>query len=242
MHAMSSAHVLSTARRQRGKFIIFLGVAAFAMTALMACLVWSGHRDAIRTAETTSRNCAATIEARLDGTLRRADAILKDGARTLPAAAPSRQTVPRYGRELNTTLDFRLVSFPELAGIRILGASGDRLYAPNSASTLVSDLADRSYFQVLRDNPGARLVFSEVVISRSPGKSRMVAARALRDSEGAFRGVVIASADLEHCQRQFHPPDSGARGVLSVHRTDDFSLVERGPKIDSTPNMSLPLG
>jgi hypothetical protein len=95
---------------------------------------------------------------------------------------------------------------------------------------------------VLRDNPEVGLVFSEVVISRSRSQSKMVAARALRDGQGAFRGVVIASVDLAHFQKLFQSPDAGARSVLSVHRASDFSLVVRLPRVDGTVKLSLPLG
>jgi len=84
----------------RGKLIVLVSVATLAVMALMVYLIWSGYREAIRNAETTSRNYAAIIEARLDATLRRTDADLQELARTIPVAALSKQAVPRYAREV----------------------------------------------------------------------------------------------------------------------------------------------
>jgi PAS domain S-box-containing protein len=78
---MSPTYVPSPTPRHRGRLIILLSVAALAMTALIGYLVWSGYRDVIRTAETTSRNYAAIVEAPLDATLRRAAADLQELAR-----------------------------------------------------------------------------------------------------------------------------------------------------------------
>ena len=73
---MSSTHSLATMRRDRARLAALLGAAVLAVLALLGYLIWSGYREGIVTAETTTRNYAAIIEARLDSTLRRIDADL----------------------------------------------------------------------------------------------------------------------------------------------------------------------
>ena len=51
-----------------------LSLAGIGIMALMAYLIWSGYREAIRGAEITTRDYALVIEERLDATLRRTDA------------------------------------------------------------------------------------------------------------------------------------------------------------------------
>ena len=239
---MSLAQPRSTDRHQRRKLIVLLGAVVLAAMLLLGYLIWSGYQEAIHAAETTTRNYAAIIEARLDATLRRADAEVQVLARTLPVAALNQQAAPRYARAFDAELDSRLANFEELAGLRIFDANGDVLYTSARASALRAQISDRSYFRLLRDNPQAGLVFSEVLVSRSTGRPSMIAARALRDGQGAFRGVVFAGIELEHFQKLFQSLDLGAHGVVAIRRSDDFTQVVRWPPLDSETNKAVPLG
>jgi len=223
----------------RRQLIALLGIAALIVMTLMAYLIWSSYQDAIRTAETTTRNYAAIIEARLDATLRRADGDLQELVHKIPIAALSRQAVPRYARELNADLDSRLVNFPELAGVRIFDANGDRLYTTASGTAPRTHISDRNYFRLLRDNPGAGLVFSEVIISRSRNQPSMVAARALRDAQGAFHGIVFVAIDLGYFQKLFRSLDIGTQGTVSLRRSDDQTLILRWPHLADAVNRPL---
>jgi hypothetical protein len=239
VRALNRAHSLFADDRQRGMSFILLGVVALGVMALLSYQIWSGYREVISSAETTTRNYAATIEARFDATLRRADAILQERVRTLPDAALSQQAVPRYAREINAMLDSHLINFQELDGLRVFDAEGDLLYTSNRASTPRANIADRRHFRQLRDNPGAGLVFSEVLISRSRGKPSLVAARALRDGQGAFRGIVFATIELEHFQKLFQSLNIGAHGTISLRRSDDQRLVLRWPHLADAVNKPL---
>lgn len=221
------------------KLFVALVASVLAALTLMGYLTWSGYQTAIHAAETATRDYAATIEARLDATLRRADADLQELARTIPVAALSDQAVPRYARELRVRLESRLVNFPELAALRIFDANGDRLYTTAGDDTPRTHIADRSYFHLLRDDPGAGLVFSEVIISRSRNQPSMVVARALRDGQGAFRGVVFAAIELDYFRKLFQSLDIGAHGTISWRRADDQRLVMRWPHLAGAVNQPL---
>jgi hypothetical protein len=56
--------------------------------ALMGYLIWSGYQEAICTAETTTRNYVAIIEAQLDATLRRVSHPILFGARVFHRLPP----------------------------------------------------------------------------------------------------------------------------------------------------------
>ena len=77
----------------RNQLLVELGTSALAVLLLLSYLIWSGYQERIRTAETTTRNYAAIIEARLDASLRSADAELRDLVRTIPVAALSKDAV-----------------------------------------------------------------------------------------------------------------------------------------------------
>src|SRR5450759_2252130 len=164
---MKPANSPATDKRHSKRLIISLAVVVLAAMSLLGYLIWSGYWEAKSEAETKTRNYAAIIEGRLDPPLRRADADLQELARTIPIAALTKQAVSHYARELDAKMESHLINFPELAALRIFDANGDRLYTTGSDTTPRTHISDRNYFRLLRDNPQAALVFSDVVISRS---------------------------------------------------------------------------
>jgi two-component system cell cycle sensor histidine kinase/response regulator CckA len=239
---MSPAPFLASDQRHRKRIIALLAAGVLAVVGLLAYQLWSSYREAIREAEIETRNYAAIFDARLDATLRRTDTDLQALARTVPVAALSRQAVPRYASELDAELDSRLNNFQELVGLRVFDANGELLYTSDRASSLTVNIADRSYFRALRDKPQAGLVFSEVVISRITGRQSVIAARALRDRQGNFRGIVFAGIDVAHFQKLFQTLNLGARGVIAIHRSDDFTPVVRWPLVEGKTDTPLPPG
>src|ERR1017187_8335317 len=85
---MSSARVRAADRARTGKLIAFLSIVALAVMPIVGYLIWSGYQAAIHGAETTTRDYAAILEARLEATLRRVDADLRDLSREIPKASP----------------------------------------------------------------------------------------------------------------------------------------------------------
>ncbi|MBI5909811.1 MAG: diguanylate cyclase [Betaproteobacteria bacterium] len=236
---MSFARVRATGRTPTGTLIAFLSIAALAVMPVVGFLIWSGYQVTIHNAETRTRDYAAILEARLEATLRRADADLWDLARAIPIAALSQRALPRYARELNADLDFRMFNFKEIGGFRVADRHGDTLYTSASASAPYVNVSDRSYFRWLRDNPQAGPVFSEVLTGRSTGRQILAIARALMDGRGNFLGIVYALLELEHFQMQFQSLAIGPQGVVSLRRSDDYRLVLRWPHLAGEVNRPL---
>ncbi|HEY5292397.1 MAG TPA: diguanylate cyclase [Burkholderiales bacterium] len=236
---MSSARVRATDRTRTGKLIAFLSIAALSVMPIVGYLIWSGYQAEIHDAETTTRDYAAILEARLEATLRRADAGLRELAHTIPAAALSQQAVPRYARELNAALDLHLFNFNEIAGLHVADRYGDTLYTSASASTPRVHVSARSDFRLLRDNPQAGLVFSEVITDRSTNRQVLAIARALTDARGNFVGLVYALLELEQFQALLQSLAIGPQGVISFRRSDDRRLVLRWPHLASMVNQPL---
>ncbi len=230
-------------RRWSGQIATLLGFVLVAMTALTGYLIWSGYQEARHTAETISRNYAATIEVRLEAALRRTDADLLDLTRNLPDAALSKQALADFGGELDAELDLRLLNFPELAGLRVYDADGDLLYTTDNKATPRVNIADRAFFRQARDGAPNSLAISEVITGRTLGRPTLILARAVRDERGAFRGIVDAAIELEYFQRLFQSLDIGPHGVIAVVRSDNFHLVSRWPPLSAAePGRTLPLG
>ena len=227
---------------QHRKIIISLCLGAVAGLLIFSYLVLSDYRQTLRSAQRSAGDYAAVLQTRLDATLRRASASLGTLARKLPAPALSKRALTSYADSINGELDAHMVDFPELAGLRVFDSAGDQLYSSNRANTPFANVADRDYFLRLRDHPQEELVFSTVNISRTTGRPTLVLGKGLRDEQGVFLGVAIASVELAYFQKLFQSLDLGPAGVVSVYRSNDFSRVVSWPLVDEKSSATLPAG
>ena len=223
----------------RRKLAIALGVGMLTMLALMTYLIWSGYRDAIKDAETRTKDYAEILEARLEATLRRADAELQQLVRTTPLAALSKDAVSANAH-LDASLKNSLINFPEVAGLSIFDVNGDTLYSSYDNPLRPINVHDRPHFRALRDNPRIDSVFTEVIVVRNTNRPSVLFARALRDGQGAFRSLVAFVIELEHFQKLFQALDVGAQGNVAIYRSDDFTQVLRWPAVEGKLNVPLP--
>ena len=229
----------ASGRYPRGLFIVLVAIISLCGALLQGYALLTGYQEQIHSTEITTSNYAAILDARLDSTLRRAEGDLEDLAQGFPIAALTKQAVPRYARKLDDRLDIHVLKFAELAAMRIFDANGDLLYASDDANTPRINIRDRRSFREMRDNPRANHVFSEVLVSRSTGRSTMTVDRALRDEQGNFRGIVAAAIELQYFQKLFQSMDLGAKGSIALRRSDDQTLVARWPPLPQEVNKPL---
>ncbi len=214
-------------------------VSFFILVLLLAYQLWLSYQDSIRTAEIATRNFAEIFEARLQTTLRRTDVELKLMADELPLAALHQKAVPVFQREVNSHLDSRLFNLEEMADYRVHDANGNTLYSSNRGNVANVNIADRAYFQRLRDDPGTGLLISDVLESRVTGRQVLVIARALRDEHGKFMGGIFGLLELEYYRKQFQLLNLGPEGVIALRRSDTHAQIVRWP--DSAADINKPL-
>ncbi len=231
----------ATIKRMRSKLPGgLLVVVLLVLLSLLVYQLWLSYRDQVRTAEISTRNLAEIFETRLDATLRRTDADLKALAIDIPFAALNQEAVLQYEQEVSVSLDSRLFRLEEMAGYGVHDANGDALYSSDRAYALRVNVAERSDFKLLRDDPGAGLVFSEVFTGSGGGRQRLVIARALRDERGKFMGIVHGLLELEYYRKQFQALNLGAQGLIALRRSDNHAQVVRWPDVPGDLNKSLP--
>lgn len=214
-------------------------VALSVLLSLLAYQLWLSYREQVRTAEISSRNLASIFETRLDATLRRTDADLKALSIEIPLVSLNQKAVPFFERSVNAALDSRLFNVDEMAGYCVHDVNGNMLYTSDSAHTLRTNIADRDYFQQLRDDPTAGVVVSAVVIGRSTGRETLVIVRALRDESGKFMGIVHGLLELDYYKKQFRALDLGPHGAIALRRSDSHAQVVRLPDRPSETNKPL---
>lgn len=213
---------------------LLLTLSLLVLLLLLAYQLRLSYRDQVKTAEISSYNLAAIFEARLDATLRRTDADLQIMAIEIPFASLNRSAVSHFEREVRANLERMLFNVEEMTGYRVHDADGDLLYAAGEAATLCDtkeclNIANRDYFQRLRDDPEAGLVFSDVLTDRRTGREVLVIARAIRDDQGNFLGIVRGLLELEYYRKQFQSLDLGMHGVVALRRKDNHAQVVRWP-------------
>lgn len=192
---------------------------------LLAYQLWLSYRSQVRAAEVSTSNFAEIFEARLDAVLRRTDADLKAISLEIPRAALSQKAIPLFEQALNVSLKRRLFNVEKLAGYYIHDANGDSMYSSDGIPAHQVNIADRPYFQLLRDDPGANLVVSNIVINRLTKRPVLVIGRALRDMHGGFLGVVLGLLDVDSYKNQFQFLETGLHGIVSLRRSNDHSAL-----------------
>ena len=218
-------------RLNRKQTLGSLGLILFAVYALFAYVLWDSYYDELDRAEVASRNYAATLESRLDATLRHADRILQALAKNLPPDALTQEAAPRHKEDLRSELNTRLINFDELASLRILDAEGRHLYASHMETAWPATIANHAFFRELRDSANAGLVVSEVFISDIGTSTYLILARAIRSKEGRFLGIAAAEFNLTHYQKLFKGIDLGPSGAISLRRSDTHAYVTRWPEL-----------
>ncbi len=226
----------TTVETSRHLWLALCALAAGAFM-LLGYVLWSAHQTTWEESRILVRSQAGLIESRLDATLRRIDASLGDLATSLPQTALSARPGAEEKAAIESRMTRHLHSFPELAGFRVIDQGGQVRYLAGGGD--YAQLSDRHYFISARDMAGDGLVFSEVVESRITGHRVMVVARAIRDGQGAFLGIVSAALALDKFEALFAEELPGNTGALAVRRTDNHALVVCYPPAPGEVNRSL---
>ena len=112
-----------------------------------------------------------------------------------------------------------------LEAMRFAGAAGDILVGTGVNPEARVSIADRDYFQRLRQDPGAGLVLSRPVLGRISGKWVVMLARGVRTRGGHFGGVVYSVLALDELSRIFSSLELGPRGAVALRNLEMRTLA-----------------
>ncbi|GBG01476.1 hypothetical protein AZSI13_08030 [Azospira sp. I13] len=209
--------------------LLWLGLAVW----ISLDVLQSRERD-LQAAQRQGEALARVLESSLQGSIQKIDLRLQEFIsryqEAVIAGRPRSELEPELGRSLHM--------FPETSSFRVADAEGN--YAYDGSGTLGNgvNIADRSYFKLLRDQPQAGLVVSEPMVSRITGDWVVVAARRLSDKQGRFGGIVTAAIKVRHFEYLFSTLNLGPRDVIAVW-TRDMHLVARWPRLDAQMGQRL---
>jgi hypothetical protein len=206
-----------------GLWLVLSNMAAAVLLAgLLALWISDSRRAAIARAQDKAGDVARMLAGGIQGDIARIDLGLQSLV-TAYARAPERGFAP--DSPLGIALaDLRAV-MPEADALLATDAQG-AVRLGRAADTPPLRLGERDFFVAARTAPGTSPVLSEPWRLQASGKWMLSVARALRNSDGTFAGVVHADLSSELFARRFADVSIGQEGVISL-RTGAMALVAR---------------
>ncbi|MCE2990739.1 MAG: response regulator [Nitrosomonadaceae bacterium] len=222
--------------------VVGFGIGLVAVMLLLVAQIVASYQEAVRLAETTSRNYAALVETRLDATFRRAETHVRVLAESLPREVMEPSTSARYAAVTNQRLSGNMWSFPELKALSIWDAAGNQLYTSTDLGVPSPNTSGRDYFTGARDSQLDETYFSTALLADVSHRPTLIIARAIRDKNAAFLGVVTGSIDLGFFEQLLRSLEVGPNGAVAIFRSDSFSQVVRWPIIPNARGSVQPPG
>ena len=127
--------------------------------------------------------------------------------------------------QINAYLDLIRARLPNTDLMRATNEQGDIVYGQGSPFQQAS-IADRDYFQQLRDYPNLGLVIVHPLIGKLDQKARWPFARRINKPDGSFGGVVYASMQVADIIGMFNHVRKSSSSVIDL-RDQDLGLIAR---------------
>jgi len=196
---------------------------------------WRSYRYSIAAIERELGNVANALAEQTVWSLEAVDLLLIDTARWYRTES---KQIPPDG--LDAALAARAAGVQPVRQVTIMDAQGDQLYRSRGFSIANHNVADRSYFIAQRDVPDQGLFMSELLTTRSEGRTAVILSRRIDDSEGHFAGIVTANVDLEDLNQFYRAVDVGPGGHVALLRNDGTLLV-RNPRAPASVGQKFPV-
>lgn len=227
-------------RHVRRRLGLRLAWAMLLLNAGVVLVTWwalSQTREQVRRqAEVTAANLSLLMEHDIASAVRVVDLTLQELASTTACADLTQLAPPahrsavqaRRTAELSDTISRQSRRLSELDALRMVDAQGHIVLGPGVDPRNPTLISDRDYFVQLRDDPASGLAIGAPVKGRISGRWVINLARAVRDDQGRFCGLVQGSVPLDHLIARLRPLQVGEGGAFTLF-TNDFRLVARHP-------------
>jgi signal transduction histidine kinase/CheY-like chemotaxis protein/HPt (histidine-containing phosphotransfer) domain-containing protein len=198
----------------------FLGLAALAVAAFTLSLYLDQqHARTIENARVTAANLTRAFEQHIVRSIKSVDQALLF-VRTQYEIDPRGFDVDSWASH-----DYYLSDLA--VQMAVIGKDG-MMVASNMASTGKIDLSDREHFRVHVDAQRDDLFISKPVLGRVSNRWTIQLTRKIRNPDGSFGGVLVASLDPEHLSRLYQSIDIGASGAVTLVGTDGIIRARGG--------------
>jgi len=209
---------------------------------LLGYQVFDARQAALLAAQTNARNLVRVIEAKLNVEFSAAATAVTRISEKIAPEVMRADAVARHQPRMNDWLASISNMVSKDLVLRVFDAHADSIYSSQPADKPFN-VAERAYFQTLRDGNDPGIVISEVIAGRLTGRTNLLTAKAVRDSSGKFLGVAVAAINIAGLQEEFRAIDLGSAGAIAVRRIDNGAVVVRYPgplEIDNRPAPNIP--
>ena len=209
-------------------------IASIACLALLCFAAQDLYRERERSVQeqhSNTANLARLVEENTRQALRRVQALLDDGVRSIQLAGAAPRLVDSEAarqaslQALQLELQALLPNDGLVRGLVWLDAKGEtRLTTLVTAARLPGLLADRDWFTRLRQQPALETAYGRLE-GPSPLGWRLPVARRLLAADGGFAGTLVALVDPATLQPVLDAIDTGRNGFVTLFLTDGWMLA-----------------
>ncbi|HEV2676025.1 MAG TPA: cache domain-containing protein [Aliidongia sp.] len=128
-------------------------------------------------------------------------------------------------------LKARAADVPQLDAVTMIAADGHLINFSRYYPIPTVNVADRDYFQALRDTATSRPYLSAPVENRGTGTWTLYVARRISDPSGRFVGLVLGAINLSYFEDLYKALQLGPGSGISLWRRDGI-LLARYPSIE----------
>ena len=211
-------------RFQRARFALIVAVLTLLIVGLTGLNAYQIRSAAQERAVVSTNNLVTLVERQIHDTLRTVDLVLQIAALEIDRRLQRDGDLAEAGIAEFLTRQHELL--PEVIGLRAIDADGNMPLDERRAAGEIVNVADRDYFQFLKNSADAKVVVFGPLQSRVSNQWAVGIARALRDDRGKFRGAIAATISVEEFQKHLDLLSLGQFGAATL-RMSDMSLVAR---------------
>ena len=128
--------------------------------------------------------------------------------------------------EKTAFLQHQIDGLPQILEVTIADESGARIATSVQVASSSPNIANRQYFQALKQASGEAVVVSEPLQSLMDGKPTFAVAIRLQDREGRFEGVARALVDEDYFRDFYRRIDLGPGAAIQLIRDGGAPIVQ----------------
>ena len=229
---------MPTMASERNLHLRIMAIGAVVICALIgetAFDSWQLHRQIMAANNRELRNLARSLSTDVGRSMQSIDLLLRDTAVWVEDNAGHEPTAA-----IDAALAARIATLNQVSTLTVTDANGRQVYRGGQATAPLSDVSDRPYFKVQREQPAAGIYVNAPVVTRGAGVAALVISRRIEGPTGRFDGIVAATVTLQHLNDAYQAIELGGSTTVLLTRADG-TLVIRLPETGGlAENLKIP--
>jgi PAS domain S-box-containing protein len=210
-----------------GRFVVALAAIMMATIVVMTILLlWQLRVQELRHAEGETVSLSHIIAEQTTRSLQSVDLALDVALDRLAQAERLGVSIDEFA--IHAMLRSRVEVMPQLRSMFITDAEGRIASSALSHPAPRFSVSDRDYFTGPRDRPGADLYVGVPVLNRIDQKRTFFFSRRIRNPNGKFVGVIVASLDIAYVESLYDSIKLDSVSPIALYLSDG-TLIARAP-------------